>query len=349
MILLAKRLNAFERLGQVLKNDAKSITSSENEALLAFQSAKQKAKSKNTWFTDDNITLMVENIAAMISTEQLEKFSEAYELEKITKPKTVAVIMAGNIPLVGFHDFFVVLATGHKFLGKLSSDDLYLLPALADVLITIEPEFKPYIAFAEGTIAGFDAVIATGSNNTARYFNYYFGKYPHLIRANRNGVAVIDGTETKEELQVLGLDVFSYFGLGCRNISTLFVPDGYDFKPMFEAFEMFNDLNNHSKYFNNYEYNKAIWLVNGDVHFDNGFMLLKKAAEFSSPVSVLHYQTYNDTKMLQELLTDNAEKIQCIVSRKAHWTNSYAFGKAQSPTILDYADGIDSTTFLLEL
>lgn len=349
MILLAKRLDAFERLGQLLKNDAKPITPIENEAILAFENAKQKARAKNTWFTNDNIDMMVENIAAMISAEQLKQFADAYELESFKTPKTVAVIMAGNIPLVGFHDFFVVIATGHKFLGKLSSDDLFLLPALAELLIAIEPKFKAYITFSEGPIAGFDAVIATGSDNTARYFNYYFGKYPHLIRANRNGVAVIDGAETTEELQQLGLDVFSFFGLGCRNVSALFVPDGYDFKPMFEAFEVFNDLKNHSKYFNNYEYNKAIWLINRDSHFDNGFVLLKNAAEFSSPVSVLHFQTYKDPEMLKKILTDNADKIQCVVSRNANWTGSYSFGKAQSPAILDYADGIDSTKFLLEI
>ncbi|MBZ0243643.1 MAG: hypothetical protein K8F24_10545, partial [Bacteroidales bacterium] len=162
-------------------------------------------------------------------------------------------------------------------------------------------------------------------------------------------VAIIDGNETTADLQQLGLDVFSFFGLGCRNISTLFVPDGYDFKPMFEAFEVYSDLKNHSKYFNNYEYNKAIWLVNGEAHYDNGFMLLKKAAEFSSPVSVLYFQTYNRPEMLQKLLKENANKIQCVVSRRAAWAGSYNFGKAQSPAILDYADGIDSTKFLLEI
>ena len=349
MILLTKRLDAFERLGRLLNTEEKHFTPNEKKAVLAFEKAKQKALSKNAWFTPDNIDLMVKNIADMISAAQLKQYADAYTLESVKTPKTVAVIMAGNIPLVGFHDFFVVLATGHKFLGKLSSDDLYLLPALATILIAIEPEFKDHIAFSEGIISNFDAVIATGSNNTARYFNYYFNKYPHLIRSNRNGVAVIDGAETTEELQQLGLDVFSFFGLGCRNISTLFVPDGYDFTPMFEAFEVFNDLKNHSKYFNNYEYNKAIWLVNGVKHFDNGFMLLKKATEFSSPVSVLHFQTYNDPEMLQKLLEENANKIQCVVSRQATWAGSYAFGRAQSPGILDYADGIDSTKFLLEL
>lgn len=349
MILLSKRLGAFERLGQVLKNDSKAFTAPEEEAVLTFEKAKQKAMAKNAWFTPDSIDLMIENIVAMISREQLEYFSAAYELDNAKTSKTIAVIMAGNIPLVGFHDFFVVLATGHSFLGKLSSDDPYLLPALAAVLLAIEPEFKSYIKFSEGTISGFDAVIATGSDNTARYFNYYFGKYPHLIRANRNGVAILDGKESKHDLRALGLDVFSFFGLGCRNVSTLFVPDGYDFRQMFEAFEAFNELRNHSKYFNNYEYNKAIWLVNGDPHLDNGFVLLKNAPEFSSPVSVLHFQTYNKPEMLQKLLKDNADKIQCVVSRNASWENFYAFGKAQSPALLDYADGIDSTKFLLEL
>lgn len=349
MIFFTKRLDAFERLGKLLKEEVAAVSEQENEALSGFEKAKAKALAKNAWFTLDNIDLMLSTIVKIISAEQLKLLANSYQLETIKNPKTVAVIMAGNIPMVGFHDFLSVLVSGHRFLGKLSSEDPFLLPALAEILLAIEPEFKDYITFSETPISGFDAVIATGSDNTTRYFNYYFGKYPNLIRGNRNGIAILNGSETKEELQQLGIDIFSFFGLGCRNVSSLFVPASYDFNKLFEALETFEELKNHSKYFNNYEYNKAIWLINGEPHFDNGFVLLKKAAEFSSAVSVLHFQQYSDTKILQKILDENQDKIQCIVSQQAHWPGSCAFGQAQMPAVLDYADGLDTLNFLLEI
>jgi len=349
MIIFTKRLDAFERLGKLLKEEVTAVSEQENAAILGFKKAKAKALSKNTWFTFDNIDLMLSTIEKIISAEQLKLLANSYQLETVKDPKTVAVIMAGNIPMVGFHDFLSVLVSGHRFLGKLSSEDPFLLPALADILLAIEPEFKDYITFSETPISGFDAVIATGSDNTARYFNYYFGKYPNLIRGNRNGIAILNGSETEEELQQLGIDIFSFFGLGCRNVSSLFVPAGYDFNKLFEALETFEELKNHSKYFNNYEYNKAIWLINGEPHFDNGFVLLKKATEFSSAVSVLHFQQYGDTEILQKILIENQDKIQCIVSQQAYWPGSYAFGQAQIPTVLDYADGLNTLNFLLEI
>lgn len=349
MTTAEQRLDAFERLGRLLKNEIEDVTVAEKDALISFDNAKRSAMSKNAWFTAESIELMVSNISDMLESKQLRAFNKTYKLEGNQESKKIAVIMAGNIPLVGFHDFFTVLICGHRFLGKLSHEDPFLLPALAEVLSAVEPAFRELTQFTDSTIKDFDAVIATGSNNTARYFDYYFGKYPHQIRGNRNGVAILNGNESKAELEKLGLDIFSFFGLGCRNVSSLFVPVGYDFNPMFEAFEAFKTWANHSKYFNNYEYNKAIWLVNREPHFDNGFVLLKQEAAFSSPVAVLNYQHYSDAETLQHILEDNKEKIQCIVSQKSWWPGSYEFGKAQMPAIMDYADGVDTTAFLLSL
>jgi len=348
MLLFDQRIHSFCQLGEEINSLIHNFN--ERKSATVFSEVVRKAMAHNPWFTEQNIYLMLNSIAKMLDRNKLERLTQSYpELKHGTAAKTIAVIMAGNIPLVGFQDFLHVLLTGHRFLGKLSHQDRFLLPAIAALLIKIEPAFESEIQFTDQTINNFDAVIATGSDNSGRYFDYYFGNYPHIIRRNRHGVAILTGNESTASLSDLGLDVFSFFGLGCRNVSTIFVPEGYKFDKMFEAFEPFEETANHSKYFSNYEYNKAIFLVNGVQHYDNGFVLIQQADSFGSPVAVIHYQTYTNTQELEEILKLNQEKIQCVVSDNAWFKESYPLGQAQFPAINDFADGIDTIDFLIKL
>jgi hypothetical protein len=281
--------------------------------------------------------------------EDLVEWSQMYEMDSSRDPKTVAVVMAGNIPAVGFHDFLSIIMSGHKILAKLSTDDKYLIPAIADLMIAAEPGFSDLIEFTEGTIKDFDAVIATGSNNTARYFNHYFGKYPHIIRMNRNALAVLTGEEETEDLKSLGDDIFMYYGLGCRNVSKIMVPQDYNFKGFFEAIESFAAVANHHKYANNYDYNKSIFLVNGDAHFDNGFLLLKEATPMASQVSVLHYERYDNLDSVNTFIRNESDNIQCVISSEKNVKGAIPPGTGQYPKLWDYADGVDTMEFLLSL
>ncbi|MEM0518788.1 acyl-CoA reductase [Aequorivita flava] len=329
------RINAFIKLGKFLGE----INTETNHIL-------KKAEAENGWFTPDNISFALKNWSQALSEENLEQWVAAYNLEE-AKPKTVAIIMAGNIPLVGFHDFLSVLITGNKVLAKLSSNDKTLLPYLASHLISVEPRFKDLIEFTEGRLQNFDAVIATGSNNTARYFEYYFGKYPNIIRKNRNSVAVLTGEETEAELVKLADDIFRYFGLGCRNVSKIYIPENYNFEAFFKAMYSWKAIINHHKYINNYDYNKAVYLMDSFPLLDNEFMILKQDTGFSSPISVVFYEFYTGLESLKADLKANEMQIQCLVS-KAGFTNEVAFGEAQHPQLWDYADGVDTVAFLLK-
>jgi hypothetical protein len=251
--------------------------------------------------------------------------------------------MAGNIPLVGFHDYLSVLISGNSVIAKTSSKDAELIVHLSEILCSINPAFSKKIRFTEGILSDFDAVIATGSDNSSRYFEYYFGKYPHIIRKNRNSIAIIDGEETNQELENLGTDIFSYFGLGCRNISKVYLPEGYDVHTMIKNWTRYSDVILHSKYANNYDYNMAVYLVNKEKFLDTGYMLLKESAEISSPVSVLFYEFYKSEESLALKINSLNDKIQCITGRKY-----IPFGKSQFPRLWDYADNIDTLDFLLK-
>jgi hypothetical protein len=283
----------------------------------------------------------------------VERYLEADKLREWTRRlpdvpasvKTVGVVMAGNILLVGFHDFLTVLISGHTLWGKLSSQDSYLLRYLAQLLTEIEPRFEEHIRWVD-KLKEADAIIATGSDNTARYFEYYFAKYPHVIRKNRTGVGVLRGDESGEGLHRLGQDVFQYFGLGCRNVSKLWAPPGYSFVPLIEAWEPYQNVLLHHKYHNNYDYNKSIHLVNGDPFLDTGFALLKENEALVSPISMIFYETYSDWANLEQKLAMQQEKIQCVVSESGWWSNSIPFGQAQQPELWDYADGVDTLAFV---
>jgi hypothetical protein len=254
--------------------------------------------------------------------------------------------MAGNLPLVGFHDFLAVLIGGHAVMVKLSSKDRVLPLFLAEELVSIEPRFADLIRFEE-QFKNFDAVIATGGDNSARYFHYYFGKYPHVIRKNRTSCAILKGNETDQELEALGHDIFSYFGLGCRNVSKIFIPRTYEITSVFPKWEKFKDIINHHKYNNNYDYQKSILLINGNHFFDNGFLLVEENQKLVSPISVLYYERYEDESDLALKIFEAKDKIQCIVGKMT--PDSIPFGQAQSPMLWDYADQIDTLKFLEKL
>ncbi len=357
MPTLEKRINSFATLGNILRNiDSNDFIASIQKTELKNKVQKlnqltETAQQHNGWFTPDFVKKALIALGKSLQKEKLEKWIQSYQnnFNNSSSSKTVAVIMAGNVPAVGFHDFLSVLISGHSLLAKLSSDDNKLMPAIADILKEIEPGFSGKITFTEGTLKNFDAVIATGSNNTSRYFEYYFGKYPNIIRKNRNGVAVLTGDETKKELEALSDDIFLYYGLGCRNVAKLFVPYGYDFNPLLEVLSKRGEIAENNKYFNNYEYNKAIYLVNSTQHFDCGNLLLTENNGFASPVSVLYYTFYQQPDMLRNELMVNNQQIQCIATNSSFIEHGVPLGKTQSPELWDYADGVDTLQFLLNL
>ena len=305
------------------------------------------SQSHNGWYTPGNVYFAIQSWAKALTEADLEKWLSPYSIE-IIEPKNIGLILAGNIPLVGFHDFLSVLISGNNVLIKTSSNDQHLLPFLAKYIIAIEPELANKITFVEGKLENFDAVIATGSNNTARYFEYYFKDKPSIIRKNRNSVAVLNGEETKEQLVALGEDIFRYFGLGCRNVSKLFVPKGYSFDVFFEAIFEYQDIIHYEKYANNYDYNKAVFLMSNFKLLDNGFLTIKEDNSYASPISSVFYEYYDSIEDLQTRLQSENEQIQCIVSNKLV-ENSIDFGNTQRPNLWDYADNVDTISFLLTI
>ena len=350
---LENRIEAFATLGEFLKqfeisgSDVQDTNRLNTKYFNRFESAIREANHYNPWFIEKFVRQAVTGIGRSLEKFKLQKWIEQYPELKNTKKKISAgVVMAGNIPLVGFHDFLSVLISGNKFTGKLSSKDNILLPLIADILIEIYPPFRDSIQFTNQHISDYDVIIATGSGNTARYFDYYFGSSPNIIRKNRNSVAILNGTETKQELQLLGDDIFRYFGLGCRSVSKLYVPAGYDFGLFLNTLNPFAFIIDHLKYANNYKYNRSILLMNQIKHKDNGFVLLKEDESIASPVGVLHYQYYNKNELLKSYFEDNRDNIQCIVSGNPDF-NAIPPGKAQDPEVWEYADNIDTIEFLL--
>ena len=278
----------------------------------------------------------------MLQADKLKEWTEKYNFENVS-PKVVGVIMAGNIPLVGFHDLLSVLISGHFAAVKPSSDDQFLTKIMVDWIVEIEPRFKKNIELRD-KLTEIDAVIATGSDNTARYFEYYFKDIPSIIRKNRTSVAILKGKESPKELEALGEDIFSYYGLGCRNVSKVFTPKGYDLRDAFPHFETYSEVVNHNKYRNNYDYYKSIYLVNKTPHLDTGFLLVNSTDDLVSPTSVLYHQEYDSIENLQTILDSKKDKIQCIVGK-----DFIPFGKAQRPELWDYADDVDTMEFLAGL
>jgi len=302
----------------------------------------------NGWFTFEQICFSLRTWSDVLTQERLDFWLSFYNLNKQKKTKTIGLILAGNIPLVGFHDFLSVLICGHKVLVKTSSSDKQLLPFLAKYLIKVNPDLQNKIEFTDEKLTNFDAVIATGSNNTARYFEYYFRDKPHIIRKNRNSVALLTGEETQKDLFDLGKDIFTYFGLGCRNVSKLYVPVGYNFDSFFQSIFPYSEVINNHKYNNNYSYNKAVFLMNNYSIFDNGFLILKENVSYSSPISVVFYEYYSDLQQIKNQINQDRQQVQCVVSNQII-ENSVHFGQTQHPKLSDYADNVDTIAFLLEL
>ncbi|MDY0779543.1 acyl-CoA reductase [Tenacibaculum sp. IB213877] len=350
---IQQRIQAFTKLGDFLSQfSRKSIQKKDaipyNDLFFdGFKHQLKIAEENNSWFTKDNLLFACENWSEALSEENIKNWVSKENLGK-NKPKTVAVIMAGNIPLVGFHDFLSVLISGHSVLAKLSSNDKHLLPFLAKYLEYVYEDFKGKISFTEGKLEGFDAVIATGSDNTARYFEYYFKDKPNIIRKNRNSVAVLTGNETTEDFEKLSNDVFQYFGLGCRSVSKLFVPKDYNFDDFFRG--MFNkqEIINNVKYANNYDYNKAVYLMSEFDILENGFLMIKEDDSYASPIASVFYEYYDDLDNLKIKLYEDREKIQCIVANGFH-ENEIPFGQTQHPQLWDYADSVNTLEFLAKI
>jgi hypothetical protein len=334
MLNHSARLAAFAALGQRLA----SLTNDELTDLA------DRARNRNGWFDLPNVRTAIAGIAHQLEEPKLSQWAGRYRAEP-EQPRQVGVVMAGNIPLVGFHDLLCVLLSGHTLLAKASKEDTVLMLWIAKELTEIEPAFSERINFVERLNAA-DAFIATGSDNTARYFEFYFKNRPHLIRRNRTSLGILTGHETAEELAALGPDIFQYYGLGCRNVSKLYVPEGYNFVPLLDALQPWQTVLNHHKYQNNYDYNKSILLVNAVPHFDNGFLLLTEREAPVSPISVVHYSTYTQEIDLLDQLTNVAAQTQCLVSAGGRYPGSFSFGQAQYPGVADYADGIDTMEFL---
>ncbi len=338
---LKKRINSLVELGKRL--------TPENETL---QATVRRTAFHNAWFTEANQWQAIGEIRThFLSKTKLNNWVKNYRYSEDSPLKTIGLILAGNIPLVGFHDILCVFVAGHKALMKLSDKDPYLMPFILKTLEDVDPETKDYFEIVEGAMKGFDAVIATGSNNSARYFEAYFGKYPNIIRKNRNAVAILRGDETVSDFQLLGKDIFTYFGLGCRNVSKLYLPRGYNFEPLLLALhEDFKDLVLHDKYKNNFDYNFTLLILNKVAYQSNGCVLMRENEGIASPIACLHYEYYDDFAALSEKLKAQSDEIQCVVSKKSiEGLPCFGFGEAQKPSLSDYADGVDTMRFLLSL
>jgi len=332
---LEQRINAFSALG----NRISSLSKTEREQIY------QHASLTNGWFTPASVQTALDGIVLFLKKETLQTWISRYPTP--ASEKLVGIAMAGNIPLVGFHDLLCVLISGHRALIKLSSQDA-LIEVMIKWLIEIEPGFADKITIAERLNAA-EVMIATGSDNTSRYFEYYFRNKPNIIRKNRSSCAIIMGEEPSTTLAELAKDVFTYFGLGCRNVAKVFVPEEYSFNGLLDAWAPYNDIINHHKYANNYDYQKSILLVNQTPFFDNGFVLLTESSNLVSPISVLFYERYLDQQDLQQKLQSHADKLQCIVSANGWYAGSVPFGKAQQPEVWDYADDVDTMKFLTSI
>ena len=350
---LQQRINAFVKLGEFLSQFSQK-TIEKNPSVVfndlffdGFKHQLKLAHEHNGWFTHENIIYAINGWSNQLTNSNINKWLSKYHFNT-ENLKTIAIIMAGNIPLVGFHDFLSVLISGQKVIVKQSSNDKHLLPYLAKYLEHVEPEFKGRIQFTEDKLEHFDAVIATGSDNTARYFEYYFKDKPSIIRKNRNSVAVLSGNETSAELIALSEDIFRYYGLGCRNVSKLLVPEHYNFDQFFKAMYDWNPIIHQAKYANNYDYNKAVYLMSEFDMLENGFLMLKEDESFSSPIATVFYETYSSKEALSNLLKTKEDKIQCVVGNGIR-EDEIKFGQTQLPNLWDYADNVDTISFSLTI
>lgn len=338
---IEERIKSFSDLGEILRN---ALMRNDNIYGELINDIITRQYLLNPWFTPENVRLSLNAIASELTSDNLIRWTNNYPLLKNTAtPVKAGVIMAGNIPLAGFHDFLSVLISGNNIIAKTSSKDNELIVSISSILCDINQAFKDKIEFTNGPLKNFDLIIATGSNNSSRYFESYFGKYRNIIRKNRNSIAILKGSENEDELISLGVDIFSYFGLGCRNVSKIYLPEGYDLSTLTKNCGAYSKIINHEKYANNYDFNKAVYLVNREIFYDTGYILLRENAALSSPVSVLHFEYYRSKNDVEKQIKSMKDSIQCVVG-----SDYIPFGKAQYPYLWDYADGIDTIDFLLK-
>lgn len=346
---LKERIESFTKLGELLHklNDVKI---NDDRDISEFRNTLEQVKNSNEWFTIESLNHSLNSIAKNLHADSIEKWISRYpQIQNRSDKKRVGLVMAGNIPLVGFHDFLAVIMAGHEVIIKLSSKDDKLMKGIVALLKNINPELGNLISFENNQLKKFDAIIATGSNNSAKYFEYYFNKYPNIIRKNRNSLALLTGNETTAELNLLADDILLYFGLGCRNVSKIYIPDNYIIDRLFEAVYKYRDYINHNKFANNFTYNRSIYLMNKAAFWENGFLIMKEDSGLSSPISVVYIERYKNIETVKESLHQNKEQIQCIVAQDGIIEGSVSFGETQNPKLWDYADNIDTMQFLLSL
>ncbi|MFP3595674.1 acyl-CoA reductase [Chryseobacterium sp. SIMBA_029] len=339
---IEKQVLGLIKLGDYIKEFLAKNPEGYNDNDLDFELLLKKSEIENPWFTIDNQKFALQQWSGLLTEENIKNWLKDYSISKITK--RVGLILAGNIPLVGFHDVISVVLSNHIPVIKLSSKDKYMVPFLLKKWKEFSDNQVDY-EFVE-RLKDFDAVIATGSNNTARYLEYYFKNSLSIIRKNRTSAAVLKGDETPEELQLLAKDIFQYFGLGCRNVTRIFIPDDFLIDRLFESFIEYKDIINHNKYANNYDYNRAVFLLNQDKFWDNNFVMLKEDDKLFSPLSVVHFSRYSSLDDVKNFIAENGESIQCIVAKEELGLDSIHFGEAQNPGLDTYADNVDTMKFL---
>lgn len=335
---LDKRIEALADLGEHLQSGGNEV-----------EEVIQKACRQNPWFTLQTVRESIHAVANnYLDKGRLERWLFGYQINT-TKPRTIGLILAGNIPMVGFHDLLTVFICGHNGLVKLSEKDKVLILYMVDYLKTLHPEISKRITFAE-RLKNYDAIIATGSNTSAVQFERYFSHVPHIIRKNRNGVGVVFKDTTDESLERLGEDILLHFGLGCRNVAKLYLEKGFNTDKLFESLESQKDVRNHNKYMNNYDYNNALMLLNQEKFITNDFIILKESPSFNSRIATVHFEYFDSVQELRKNIETNRDQIQCVVTDRAiEGLSVIPFGKAQRPELSDYADGVDTVKFLTSL
>ena len=343
---LNNRITLFVKLGRFfsdyINNNLESLERNK------FDKAINESILHNSFFSKKNILKSLLSWSNVLTKKSIDNFLSNYLIKIKKREKKVAIIMAGNIPLVGFHDFFCVILSGNFAIIKLSSKDSHLFKFILRFLVKENPDFSTKFDVVENKLQIFDAVIATGNNISANQFELYFKKYPKIIRRNRHSIAILNGNETKNEIELLANDIFYYYGLGCRNISKIFIPNNYNLDILFKSFVLWNEVINKNSYANNYNYYRAIYLLNKEVFFDNGFVLLKESEKIGSPVGTIYFEYYKSDNQIKEMIKKNNQKIQCIVSNN-NYPKTIKFGETQMPNLNDFADDIDTFNFLLKL
>jgi len=347
--MLKDRIKSFVELGEIirrsLENTQKKGVEKELYELI------QDHQHTNAWFTPKFVEQSLQSILLFLEEKILTEFVSKYTISDDFTSKRIGVVTAGNIPLVEFHDFLCIVLSGHDYVAKLSSKNNKFLPLFYKILKQINPKLTPHISFLEEMefLKDVDAVIATGSNNSSRYFEYYFRKHPHIIRKNRNSIAVISENDGEKEINALADDVFSYFGLGCRNVSKIYLPKSYKPETIIPFFDKYDFLKMHSPYMNNYTYNNAIYLINTERFLDAGFFLMKEDVSISSPLSVINYSFYEDVADVVKEIEENKDRLQCVVSNTKNIPYAIPFGQAQYPSMFDFADNVDTMEFLIDI